>query len=357
MRILIVFNVRDTDNLFVPTLLKGIKGKGIDIECSVHKFWEDNSFYDIIHFQWPEEVIGWNCCNNKIVEELQSRINFLKSQGSKFVYTRHNEYPHHSNSIAEKAYKIIESQSDIIVHLGQYSYDSFLVSYPNSENIIIPHHIYEETYDENISPQEARKKLNIPKDKFVITSFGKFRNKQEISMVLKAFFRCKIKRKYLLAPRLIPFSAHPQHRNIVKKVLSYLAYYIIITICKLLHIKAGGNEDLISNNDLPNYILASDVVFVQRINILNSGNIPLAFLFRKVVLGPNKGNIGELLSETGNPKFSPKENESIIAALQQAYILCNENKGEENYRYALIHFSLALTSQKYINVYKKALMK
>lgn len=357
MRILMVFRNGETDNLFVETLVRGIQEQGIEILCSVDNFWQDNSFYDIIHFQWPEEVIGWNCADSAIVDRLKNRIALLKSKGSRFVYTRHNERSHYSGTIIDEAYRVIESESDVIVHLGQYSRDQFLTLYPRSKNAIIPHHIYEKTYDENISYAKARERLGIRKEKFVITAFGKFRNYHEIVMILKAFLKCKLKNRYLLAPRLFPFSPQPKQGNRLKKYTSWLGYHIVIPACRLFHINAGCNEELISNEELPYYISASDVIFIQRKHILNSGNIPLAFLFKKIVIGPDVGNIGGLLKEVENPVFNPENTNSIVAALQQAHRLCQTKEGELNYKYAIEHFSLKETSLKYINVYHNLLIE
>lgn len=69
----------------------------------------------------------------------------------------------------------------MVVHMGQFSYDEFRQQYPQSHNVIIPHHIYENTYNENITQKEAREKLNLPLDKFIILAFGKFRLKDEIT--------------------------------------------------------------------------------------------------------------------------------------------------------------------------------
>ena len=43
------------------------------------------------------------------------------------------------------------------------------------------------------------------------------------------------------------------------------------------------------------------MVFIQRTDILNSGNVPLALSFGRVVTGPDSGNIGGLLAETSTP--------------------------------------------------------
>ena len=160
------------------------------------------------------------------------------------------------------------------------------------------------------------------------------------------------KRKFLLAPRMFPFAKHPGQRNPLKRLLSLAGYYLVPALLRLRNIRAGANGELIDNDELPYYIAASDVIFVQRKRILNSGNVPLAFLFRKVVAGPDNGNVGELLRETGNPVFSPDDNAGIVRALEQAGRLAEQGKGEENYRYARQHMNLAVS---YTHLHRESL--
>jgi len=62
IKALIVFRENgDTDNLFVPILYDAIRTTGIDVRCSTNEFWNSDTPYDIIHFQWPEEVMEGNC--------------------------------------------------------------------------------------------------------------------------------------------------------------------------------------------------------------------------------------------------------------------------------------------------------
>ena len=120
-------------------------------------------------------------------------------------------------------------------------------------------------------------------------------------------------------------------------------------------IRAGANDELIDNCDLPYFISASNVIFIQRKDILNSGNVPLAFLFRKVVVGPNVGNIGELLNATGNPAFCPDNKYDIVRALEEASKLSLLGKGEANHSYALEHMSIHKVGQEYTQTYKNIL--
>lgn len=107
---LIVFRENgDAGNLFVPVLCDAIRMTGVDVRCSTKEFWESDKTYDIIHFQWPEEVVGRMCDDPGIVRRLEERIAFFRSRGTHFVYTRHNVRPHYANEVIGRAYDIIES--------------------------------------------------------------------------------------------------------------------------------------------------------------------------------------------------------------------------------------------------------
>lgn len=356
IKALIVFRDNgDTDNLFVPILSDAIRTAGINVLCSLQEFWNSESTYDIIHFQWPEEVVGWNCDDPTIIGRLKERIACFRSRGAHFVYTRHNVRPHYTNEIIEQAYDVIESESDIIVHMGQFSLEEFKAKYPDSRNVVIPHHIYEYTYNESISTERARQYLGLPQEAFIVTAFGKFRNREEIRMVLGAYRKWKDEKKLLMAPRLYPFSRQSMYgKNFFKRWASRFGYYVLMPILnRWLKIHAGANDEMIDNCDLPYYIAASDVIFVQRKDILNSGNIPLAFLFHKIVIGTNSGNIGELLRETGNPTFNPENRNDIVRALQDARKMSVWYKGEINYTYAKENMNTEKIGLAYAQTYKK----
>lgn len=358
IKALIVF--RDnlyTNNLFVPILCDAIRTAGIDVKCSLQDFWKSDTAYDIIHFQWPEEVVGWDCDDPSIIDRLKERIAYFRSRGTRFVYTRHSVRPNDANQTISRAYDIIETQSDIVVHMGRFSRNEFTTRYPRSRNVIIPHHIYEYTYQEDISTERARQYLNLPQSAFIITTFGKFRTRDEIRMVIGAFRAWKEDRKLLLAPRLYPFSRLNKYDgHFLKRWKSRLGYYVLMPLLnRWLNMRAGASDELIDNCDLPYYIAAADIVFIQRKDILNSSNVPLAFLFHKVVVGPDVGNISELLYDTGNPTFSPNVRGDILHALKEARQLAHWSKGEANYLYAREHMNISVVGKAYVESYKKAM--
>ena len=202
--------------------------------------------------------------------------------------------------------------------------------------------------------ERARQYLNLPQEAFIVTSFGKFRNREERRMVTGAFRKWDEAKKFLLAPRLYPFSRFNRYgSNFFKRWTSRTGYYLLIPLLnRLRRMHAGASDEPIDNCDLPYYMAASDVIFIQRKDILNSASIPLAFLFHKVVIGPNIGNIGEILQDTGNPVFHPDNKFDIIRALEAARQLSARRKGEDNYAYAIENMNSGKIGKEYAELYR-----
>lgn len=95
------------------------------------------------------------------------------------------------------------------------------------------------------------------------------------------------------------------------------------------------------------------MVFIQRTDILNSGNVPQAFAFGRVVAGPAAGNIGEMLTATGNPVFDAADPASVDRALAEAVRLTAAGHGERNREYALEHLRLPQIAAAYGQLYTR----
>ncbi len=353
MNILFAYQETDlTDNLFVVSLIKSLRDKKLQIDSSVDLFWNTDIKYDLIHIQWPEELFKWRSVCKEDISKLTTRINQLKSNGIKLVYTRHNSQPHYQDNNLIEVYKIIENSVDSIIHLGSFSKNESINSMHFSENIyhtIIPHHIYLGYYNTNINQSDSRTKLGIPNKSLVILVFGKFRNLREKITVLLSYIFFSQSNKFLLAPRLFTYTNTRFGKRFINKLVSLSAKIFE----KIFHAKLMIDSEIVSQDLLPYYLTASDIVFIQRRKILNSGNIPLAFLFKKVAIGPNIGNVGELLVSSGNPIFNPKSILSINKAFLQGITLLNQNKGNSNYTYAINNLSIDYVTDLHIILYNK----
>lgn len=354
MKILLVYKASGlSDNPFVRLLAEGIRSCGFEVVCSVGEFWDNAAAYDIVHFQWPEELFGWSYPKAAQVEAFRKQLQMLRERGIPIAYTRHNTRPHKGDALLAEAYRLTEEYADAVVHMGDYSRREFLAVYPNSQQlqVVIPHHIYEGVYDEKITRSEARQKLGIPENRFVILAFGAFRHASERHLMWQTFRRLRKRGKFLLAPRLWPYALNGSHHKGLKHVAVKTLYYAAHVAEKALHCRITSAKGLIPDADLPAYFMASDVVFIQRTDILNSGNVPQAFAFGRVVAGPTAGNIGEILKATGNPVFDPADPMSVDRAMAEAALLADAGQGEKNRRYAHEHLRLPLIAAAYGHLY------
>ena len=229
-----------------------------------------------------------------------------------------------------------------MVHMGNYSRDLLQPQYSNARHVVIPHHIYDDVYDFAITREEARNRLHLPADKKIVLSFGKFRNDQERNFVLD--MQSSFGRSVLF---LMPgFYRETLHTWNPKKFITRLFHTINY---RLRGIKFCN--EVIPDDLMQCYFCASDVVLIQRLDILNSGNLPMAFAAGKVVVGPDVGNVGQILHGTGNFTFDPRHTESGVEALQKAFT--TKEKGEENKTYAFKNWSSDVIAATLLEYYQQ----
>lgn len=341
-------NLQTADNPYIYTLIEGIKAQDSNIQFFFNKdlLWEDScEKMNIIHIMWPN-VFDQAMQNGK---NLYERIQYLKSKNIKIFVTCHNLIPHTPNTLWEKAYEIIYNCCDIMIHLGNYSYNYCKKIYPNTQHYIIPHQIYDTIYTYFPKQDEAFSKLNLKNKYHYILCMGAFRNEEERNIVKIIARKFKNQNVKIIAPTFYsaPGGRYRIWRSSSRKILKMSLLYSNIII----------SGKYISNTDLPLYYAACDIAFIQRPKILNSGNLPLSFLFGKVVVGPNVGNVGEILEETGNPTFMPNNKNSIFNAITKGLSLAQSQLGNINRKYAIEHWSTNLITNKLLYLYKKNTVK
>ena len=343
-----------TINHFVSSLGNALQKQGCEVVYGLKLLWTDEVLgYDIIHFQWPEGLFG--LFGHQVTDEELKRVNqrliLLKEHGKKLFYTCHNLKPHkNKNENLLRLYELIYSNADYVHHLGNYSCDLLQPQYPNAHHIVIPHHIYDNVLAFSVSQQEARQRLHLPQDKKIVLSFGKFRNDKERDFVLSlrknfnsqfSIFNSQFSTVFLM-PGFYRQTLHTWNPKKLVPRLYHTLYYRLKGI--------QFSNEVIPDDLMQCYFCAADVVLIQRLDILNSGNLPMAFHAGKVVVGPDVGNAGQILCETGNFTFNPNNTESAIYALQGA--LAATSKGDENRAYAVKHWSSGIIAAELLKCYR-----
>ena len=338
-----------TINHFVSSLGNALQKQECEVVYGWERLWTNDVLEcDIVHFQWPEFIFGSDIkhISDEKVERLRLRLVLLKEKEIKVFLQIHNLKPHgNQDKNVLRLYELLYQHADVMVHMGKYSRDLLQPQYPNAQHVVIPHHIYDEIYSFDYTREEARKRLHLPLDRQVVLSFGKFRNEQERNFILSLKNKCSSQppAPIFLMPGFYRESLHTWNP---KKLVTRLYH----TLCYRLKGIKFCNE-VIPSDLMQCYFCAADVVLLQRLDILNSGNLPMAFAAGKVVVGPNVGNVGQILHETGNFTFDPHDIKSAESALQKA--LTETTKGKENKTYATEHWSSDLIATTLLKYYQQ----
>lgn len=332
MKILMVIRYDSVPNPYVNSLMNGLTKCGNEVVCSLEVFWGSFDCFDLIFFQWPESIFEWNK-NHIDIQKLSKHFDKIKKANIKTVITCHNLHPHNFDPKTTKLYDFIYSKVDAFHHMGEYSYELLKKKYPHQYHFIAPHHVADTLWTNSFCADEAKKKINISTNNIVVSSFGEFRNKDEVQLFLKMAKDISNRNVTFLAPR-IPFGNFYNGRWINKTIKNLYRFILY----KILGIKYSG---FLPDEELRIWLSASDIVFIQRKEILNSGNLPLAFSAGKVVVGPSRGNVGEILKETSNYIFDPNDRASVKKAVKDAITSVKNNNqlGFNNYQYARCNWS------------------
>lgn len=351
MKVLLAFD-RGLD-WYLDAHIAGVEAAGLPVEIGLDRFWRAAPFeYDVIHVQWPETLFGWRTPCAAELESLRRRLADVRRR-AKIVYTRHNAESHNADAgtapILRELYAVVESECDVMVHLGEASKIACerRPELQEKKHVVIPIPVYDEIYAPYLAMDraEVRQGLGIPFDRKVVLAFGHFRYEEERRLTADAFRSLAARDATLVAPGW-------------NKPVSRLRPLSIMRVgCKTLLARTRGmrlgTKSLLPHEAVARYFAAADVVFIQRLDDLNSANLPMAFLFKKVVVGPDRGNIGYWLRKTGNPVFDPKDPAAAGSALRKALELASSGLGDANHRFALSHWTTRQIGEAYAALYRK----
>jgi glycosyltransferase involved in cell wall biosynthesis len=116
----------------------------------------------------------------------------------------------------------------------------------------------------------------------------------------------------------------------------------------------GG--EYVSDELLPYYYAASDISIIQRIDILNSGNVPLGMYFGNLILGPNVGNVNEILTETDNFVFDVNNLSNIGDIAKKMLASVEKQKGIKNREYVLSNLTTKKIAEETYQLYKSLIL-
>lgn len=264
-----------------------------EIYYDVSLFW-GSAHFDIIHIHWPEELNDFKSLPRKKKSQILQQINKWKTLGTKIIFTRHNIRSHKTRSY-NTLYKFLINHSNYIIHLGNHSIQHFN-SFQN--HIVIDHHIYS-SYPSKKDKEEAKRILGIKKGQFTIVVPGSLRF---ISELLKVYLILRNLSDQTNLHILIQRWPNTFFYEKIKFPFVVLARDLLLRLFQFqFKNKITINKGLLKTETLSCWLSAADLALIPRFGKeLNSGVVMLSLAYGIKVIGPQTGNITDILLESNN---------------------------------------------------------
>lgn len=260
---------------------------------------------DIVHLHWLPTVQFRTRPMLQLLVFLL-RVRLLKALGCRVVWTVHNLQHHeatHRRAERWLARRIANAAAQIIVHSKAAAtlVADALTHGDSRKLVVVPHGSYVGLYRNTVSASQARTRLRLDADSPVLLFFGNIRPYKGVPDLIAAYQHAGTARSTLM----IVGKADDAMRASVERSIAGSPGIRLI---------AGFVRD----DDVQDYMNASDVVVFPYREVLTSGAIVLAMSFGRACIAPAVGSIPELLDEQGAFLYDPAERDGLRRAIDRA---------------------------------------
>ena len=262
----------------------------------------------IVHYHWLDPFIrGKNTPGliaNNIIFLLEVAV--IRLLGKRIIWTVHNLVPHdvsHEKILVFSTRIFTKFTDAIIAHTdrsGKLVMKNLKVD--KSKIRVIPHGNYINNYENSITGDQARIKLGLGENVFVLLFIGRLR-------------------PYKGLERLIDSMGQMANRNIHLLVTGFTADG---RYAESMQEKVSGKPNItlhvgfIPKEEIQYYLNAADIVVLPYTDILTSGSVCLAMSFGKPVIAPDTGELTEIINDKGGILYEPADTGALINAIKQA---------------------------------------
>jgi hypothetical protein len=254
---------------------------------------------EVTWIHWPEQLVDYRDPTPDDLSRLRTWFEASARAGT-IAWTVHNCHRHEQADHPgfNALYEMTAQFARVQFHHGRASIELAAAKHGDPPDArLVPFGGYWDLHRPR-DQGDARERIGLdPRGRPVLLIFGAVRSRREYRLVLRAA-ACS-GWHVLLVGRLPAFGRRDRALMAVERVL------------------AGGRLTevigTIPDDRVELYVNACDAVLVPRFSCLNSAMVFLGFTFGKAVIGPDVGNVGEVLSSAGNPTFRPRTRDAIAA--------------------------------------------
>jgi beta-1,4-mannosyltransferase len=306
------------DNPFLARFSGVLEAQG----AAVHDFTFRRALtrrYDVFHVHWPDSHLltrsWWRAVGKHA--RLALLLLFLRARGTHIVWMMHNLEPHEQNHWLSNwlfAHWFPRSCTHAIA-LSQNALQLAQALYPPLQHkriAVIPHGHYRSPDQIRCSRRESRQALQLPQRAFTLLFFGGIRPYKNVPRLLEVFRQLPGEHIQLVIAGLpalgVTAEQLQQQAALDPRVSLYLRF--------------------ISEDDVPKFMGAADLVVLPFHSILNSGSVLLALSYDRPVLAPRLGALPEIQGQVGADWLRLYEGD-ITAAVLSAAIGAGAPRAEE----------------------------
>ncbi|MBW8191613.1 glycosyltransferase [Neiella marina] len=266
---------------------------------------------DTIHIHWPSFIYQAN--GKSTVKALVGLIKYsfslilLRLKGVVIFWTAHNLLPHErceSAWIDFWARKLtIWLSGTIFVH-GRNAQKVLNSNFPSSRTkcVSIPHGHWIDYYGPKVDKRSAQERLNLPEDKFTLLMFGQLRPYKNIRFLMDS----------------ISVAEHSDVQLLIAGKFKESDYEAQISEAAEKNPNIRLDARFISDEEVPTYLAASDLMLMPYSEILTSGTAMLAISYGLPVASIKAGFLLDVITEETGLFLEEISQAELIRVINQA---------------------------------------
>jgi len=313
---------------FVTELARAYAAHGWDAVVGRQNFELGTSRFDLVHFQWPEELCDWTPPTDGQVDQIVARVEYW-SHRARFLLTVHNLAPHrHSDHPGfRRLYRELYARVPALAHFTDTSRRLVCSQFPEAgkqRNVVTGYFNWDCFLPKERKPVAARERLGFAADEFVVLVFGSMRDWAEVELVKQGFDGARIKGK-----RLLMAGRYQECGPVWRQRWRRWHWQRWLEGARAVVV-----DQFVPDEEVHAIIDAADVLLIPRARALNSGLPALAATFGKTWVAPDCGAFPEIDSNSHNPLYRCGEASSLGLALEEAFQLDQQMVKLENRKLA-----------------------
>jgi beta-1,4-mannosyltransferase len=296
-------------NPYGPLLCAALERRGIACEFALRldeEYLRDNREHlDVLHLNWPHFDYYHDDAAEmeRRMDTFVGHLELARDLGYRVVWTAHNLYPHnrrHQDIDHRCRLAICRLATAVIAHCDDAA-EAVRRTFGRTENLfVIPHGHFIGVYSDDVTPEQARAELGVPKNGFAYGFFGSIQPYKGVEQLIDSFRCLPFDDTWLLVSGGGQADYHDQVRQ-------YAGDHPRIVLRTYLRAPTS---------DIALIMRAADVITLPFVAATTSGTLMLALSWGRPVIAPAIGCFPATVTPEAGILYDPTDREGLRRAMR-----------------------------------------